>query len=119
MIMATPPERSGPGQSGATAGQSYFDERMPGAMTYPTESMPQGSRSTMEERLPSERPMPSDDELRARVIAVLGDPAIDVRVHAGKVTLTGAIDGDDAKRQLEDRVRRVPGVVDIELGAPR
>jgi hypothetical protein len=119
--MTSSPDRSGPGQSGATAGQSYFDERMPGAMTYPTESMPQGSRSTMEERLPIERPAPSDDDLRAQIVAALANDAIDVRVHAGKVTLTGAIDGDDAKRELEAEVRGVAGVtaIDNQLGVRR
>lgn len=109
------PERTGPGQSGAAAGQSYFDDSMPGAMPYPTDSVPQGSRSTFDSELPVE-PLVSDDALHELVIRLLGDAArgIDVRVHAGAVTLTGAIDGDDAKRALDDDVRSVPGVVAVD-----
>jgi len=115
-IMATPPERTGPGQSGATAGQSYFDESMPGAMAYPIESMPQGSRSTFDSELPVEHLAPSDDALRELVVRLLGDAVhgIDVRVHAGAVTLTGPIAGDDARRALEDEVRGVPGVLAVD-----
>ena len=111
-----PPERSGPGQSGATAGQSYFDERMPGAMTYPIESLPSGSRSPLEDELEVERPVPSDDVLRELILRSLGDAlrGIELHVHAGAVILIGAIDGDDAKRELEDEVRRVPGVDTVD-----
>jgi hypothetical protein len=115
-IMGMPPERTGPGQSGAAAGQSYFDERAAGVMPYPIESMPQGSRSTFEAELPVDRPVPSDDVLRELILRSLGDAlrGIEVHVHAGAVRLSGAIGGDDAKRELEAELRGVPGVESID-----
>jgi BON domain len=118
--MANPPERSGPGQSGAASGQSYFDERAPGAMNYPVDRMPQGSRSTMaDEKSPEPKPVIADDRVRELIVAALGDDQVDVAVSGGTVTLSGGTSDDDAKRRIEDAVRRVPGVkaVDNKLGA--
>lgn len=126
--MANPPERSGPGQSGYTAGQQYFDERAPGAMQYPVDRVPQGSRSTLaDDRPPEPKPVIRDDELREMIVAALRDDAsgIAIDVTGGVVTLSGAIGDDDAKRRVDDAVRRIPGVKTVinELaaapGAPR
>ncbi len=122
--MANPPERSGPGQSGYAAGQQYFDERAPGAMQYPVDRMPQGSRSTLADDSPPEpKPAFRDDELREMIVAALRDDAtgIAIDVVGGAVTLSGAIGDDDAKRRVEDAARRVPGVKTVvnRLGAAR
>ncbi|HEY3802382.1 MAG TPA: BON domain-containing protein [Kofleriaceae bacterium] len=105
------PERTGPGQSGAAAGQSYFDDSRPGEMAYPTESLPQGSRSTFDVP-PLWRPELGDNELRARIVEALHDvaPRVEVSVARGTVTLAGHVDGDDARRCVADLVREVPGV---------
>jgi osmotically-inducible protein OsmY len=122
--MANSPERSGPGQSGSAAGQQYFEERAPGAMSYPVDHVPQGSRSTLaDEKPPEPKPAVGDDELREMIVAVLRDDAtgIAIEVSGGAVTLSGAIADDDAKRRVEDAARRVPGVKTIvnRLGAPQ
>jgi hypothetical protein len=122
--MANQPERSGPGQSGSAAGQQYFDERAPGAMQYPIDRMPQGSRSTLADDSPPEpKPVFRDDELREMIVAALRDDAsgIAIAVVGGAVTLSGAISDDDAKRRVEDAARRVPGVKTVvnRLGAAR
>ena len=122
--MANPPERSGPGQSGYTAGQQYFDERAAGAMQYPVDSVPQGSRSTLaDEKLPEPKSAIRDDELREMIVAALRDDAsgISVEVDGGALTLSGPIADDDAKRRVEDAARRVPGVKAIvnRLGVAR
>jgi hypothetical protein len=119
--MANPPERSGPGQSGAAAGASYFTEQIPGAMPYPVDSLPQGSRSTMADEKAVVRPEPTpDDQVREMVVAALRADAsgLGVTVAAGTVTLAGSVADDVVKRRLEDLVRRVPGVKAIhnELG---
>jgi hypothetical protein len=109
------PERTGPGQSGATAGQSYFDDSMAGAMPYPTESLPQGSRSTFDVP-PLWRPEPGDDQLRETITETLRElaPRVEVSVARGAVRLAGHIDGDDARACVMDLVRDVPGVQAIE-----
>jgi osmotically-inducible protein OsmY len=122
--MANPPERSGPGQSGSAAGQQYFDERAAGAMQYPIDRVPQGSRSTLPDQTPAEpKPAIRDDELREMIVAALRDDAsgIAIDVAGGAVTLSGAIGDDDAKRRVEDTTRRVPGVKTVinQLGAAR
>jgi hypothetical protein len=122
--MASSAERSGPGQSGYTAGQQYFDERAPGAMQYPVDRLPQGSRSTLaDDKPPEPRPAIRDDELREMIVAALRDNAsgISIEVAGGAVTLSGPIADDDAKRRVEDAARRVPGVKAIanRLGVPR
>ncbi|HEY1551665.1 MAG TPA: BON domain-containing protein [Kofleriaceae bacterium] len=122
--MANPPERSGPGQSGYAAGQQYFDERAPGAMHYPVDRVPQGSRSTLaDDKPPEPKPVIRDDDLRAMIVAALRDDAtgFSIEVAGGAVTLAGTISDDDAKRRVEDAVRRVPGVKTVvnRLGAPR
>jgi hypothetical protein len=119
--MANPPERSGPGQSGAAAGASYFTEQIPGAMPYPVDSLPQGSRSTMADEKAVVRPESTpDDRLREMVVAALRDDGsgLDVTVAAGVVTLAGSVDDDVVRHRIEDRARRVPGVKAIhnELG---
>jgi|SRR5580704_16863393 hypothetical protein len=118
--MANPVERTGPGQSGASAGQSYFNERIPGANAYPVDSMPQGSRSTFDDESIVEPPL-RDEQVREMVVAALRDDAsgIEISVSRGAVTLVGHVDGDDEKQRIDDLVRRVPGVeaVDNQLGA--
>lgn len=119
--MANPPERSGPGQSGAAAGASYFTEEKRGEMPYPVESLPQGSRSTMADDKAVVRHEPTpDDRVREMVIAALRDNAsgLGVTVAAGTVTLAGSVADDVVRRRVEDLVRRVPGVKAIhnELG---
>jgi len=93
---------------------------MPGVMSYPTDGVPQGSRSTLaDERARDPHVQPSDDELRAHVIAALGDAAsgFEIQVEHGEVTLAGPVADDEAKRRFGDAVRRVPGVwaVDNQL----
>jgi hypothetical protein len=109
------PERTGPGQSGATAGQSYFDDSMPGAMAYPTESLPQGSRSTFEVP-PLWRPEPGDAELCATIADTLRDvaPHVEVSVVRGIVKLAGHVDGDDERARVADLVHEVPGVEAVD-----
>ncbi len=118
--MTNPVERTGPGQSGATAGQSYFDERISGANAYPVDSMPQGSRSTFDDQAIDEPPL-RDEQVREMVVAALRDGAsgIEITVARGAVTLVGHVDGDDEKQRIDDLVRRVPGVeaVNNQLGA--
>jgi osmotically-inducible protein OsmY len=57
------------------------------------------------------------------IVAALRDDAsgIAVDVSGGVVTLAGPIGDDDAKRRVEDAVRRVPGVKTVinRLGAAR
>jgi osmotically-inducible protein OsmY len=118
--MANSVERTGPGQSGAAAGQSYFNERIPGANAYPVDSMPQGSRSTFDDESLVE-PALSDERVREMVVAALRDDAsgIEITVARGTVTLVGHVAGDDEKQRIDDLVRRVSGVeaVDNQLGA--
>src|SRR5277367_5354093 len=93
-LIMNSPARTGPGQSGASAGQSYFNERIPGANDYSVDSMPQGSRSTFDEAPIFEPPL-HDDAVRAMVVAALRDDAsgIEIRVANGVVTLAGHVAG--------------------------
>jgi len=109
-------DRSGPGQSGASSGAHDFDERMPETQPYPTRSVPQGSR----ESLPGDDdivdyPMSADDELRARIVAALGEDArgVTIAVAARVVTIAGVVDRE-RKRRIERVLRDFAGVSELE-----
>lgn len=71
-------------------------------------------------RRPAEKPAPNDETLTQRVRSqVLRDPAlhhhrININTEQGVVVLRGEVDRPEQIRQMEQAVRRVPGVLGVE-----
>lgn len=56
----------------------------------------------------------SNDTIKDEIYQALGDKSgVDVHVNNGVVILTGAVDNDDRKAQVEYMVKNVPGVHEV------